>query len=539
MTCPSPITHSMYADGALTAPEAAALELHAATCAACSARIEALRFESAALRAALRTVEIDAPIPRFAAPARARDFVALALGILLVAGLSSAFWNVVTTAIPSGLRWLNPLEPGELFERGLDALTFVVYEGSAMWTTAVNFLGVATALALLGWLSAAAVRNRGTAAIAASVLALVVALPSIGHAFERRHESGLVTVAAGETINDTLFAAGDTVSIDGNVNGDLLAFGRRVTVRGNVAGNLITGAETVRIEGTVGGSIIGGARGLSLANARVGRDFYGFGRDVDIESNTNVTGNAIAFGENIDLDGRVGVDFAGFARTVTVSGAVDGDVEGHAATLTLLPSARVGGNVTGHVDSAGDLNVASGAVIGGAVDEQLVERERRRNRYLTVGYYGGQVVRLGAMFVAGALLLWLFPVLREVSLPNAAAVLRSGGIGLAAAVTLPVAALLLCITIIGLPLGALTFVLGFIGLFFSKPVIAQIIGSGVLRDAAQPPHYLATLITGLVIVIVAINLPFVGGIANIVLTLVGFGVIVSLLLARLNRGSLA
>ena len=52
-----------------------------------------------------------------------------------------------------------------------------------------------------------------------------------------------------------------------------------------------------------------------------------------------------------------------------------------------------------------------------------------------------------------------------------------------------------------------------------------------------PPHHAATLITGLVIVVVAINLPLIGGFANFVLTLVGFGVIVSLLLARLNRGA--
>jgi hypothetical protein len=113
--------------------------------------------------------------------------------------------------------------------------------------------------------------------------------------------------------------------------------------------------------------------------------------------------------------------------------------------------------------------------------------------------------------------------------------LRSGGIGLAAAVTLPVAAILLCVTIVGIPLGILTFVLGAIGLFLAKIVISQIIGRAAFRAPQGPPHYAATLITGLVIVIVAINLPFIGGIANFVLTLVGFGVIVSLLLARINR----
>jgi hypothetical protein len=103
---------------------------------------------------------------------------------------------------------------------------------------------------------------------------------------------------------------------------------------------------------------------------------------------------------------------------------------------------------------------------------------------------------------------------------------------------LPVAALLICLTIVGLPIGVLLFVLGAIGLYFAKTVLAQIIGRAVFQTPDAPPHYAATLVTGLFIVFVAINLPWIGGVANFVLTIVGFGVIVSLLLARLSRGSL-
>jgi anti-sigma factor RsiW len=525
----------MYADGALSAREAVTFERHAATCAACATRIEALRRESDALRFALRQVEDEAPIPTFAPPPRARDFVVLVLGVLLIGGFSNAFWNTVAAAIPSELSWLSPLESGALFDRAVDVMTFILYEGAAMWTATSNLIGAALVLAFVAWLAFSAVRHRAFAGMAAAALAVVVALPSIGHAFEIRRSDGAVTVAADETIDDTLLAMGPSVTIDGTINGDLIAFGGEVTVRGNVAGNLVTGAQTVTIEGTVGGSVLGGAENLSLVNGRVGRDLYGFGNDVEIGAGASVSGNAIAGGETVSVDGRVGVDLKGFGSRVNVSGAVEGDVEGYAGTMEIQSTARVGGNVTGHVDTAGDLSVAPGATVGGAVDEQLVAREQRRNRYETVGYYFGQVIRLAGAFLIGLLLLWLFPVLRDASLPSAMAVLRSAGIGLAAAVTLPVAALLVCITIIGIPLGVMMFVLGAIGLYLSKIVIAQIIGRAVFGAPQGPPHYAATLITGLVIVIVAINLPFVGGIANFVLTLVGFGVIVSLLFARFNN----
>jgi cytoskeletal protein CcmA (bactofilin family) len=535
MSCPSAITHSMYADGELSAPEVTLLELHAASCAACAARIEALHKESAVLRLALQHVDDETPIPRFAAPPRARDFVVLVLGVLLIGGFSSTFWSTVGAAIPEELRWLNPFESGALLETGLSVVTFIVSEGPAMWTASLNFIGAALVLALITWLTVATVRPRGFAAIAASLLAVVIALPSIGHALEIRRDEERVTVAAGETIDDSLLAAARTITIDGNINGDLLAFGREVTVRGNVTGNLVTAAQKITIEGTIGGSILGAAEDLSFTNLRVGRDLYGFGSDLEIAPNTNVAGNATAFGKNVDIAGGVGIDVHGFGETVRIGGNVGDDVVVRGARITLQPSARVTGDVTAHVDSADDLEVASGAVVSGNVDTQIVEREQRRNPYMTVGYYVSQVVRLGALFLAGLLLLWVFPVLREVSLPNALSVVRSFAIGLAAAVTLPVAAVLFCITIVGIPIGIMTFVLGAIGLFLSKIVLAQIIGRAVFRAPQAPPHFAATLITGLVIVIVAINLPFVGGIANFVLTLVGFGIIVSLLLARFTR----
>jgi hypothetical protein len=540
MTCPSPIVHSMYADGALPAREALRLERHAAGCLPCRARIEALRDESAVLRSALRYADDLAPIPRFVPPPRARDFVVLIASVVLIAGFSKAFWSTVAAAIPSEIGWLDPLKSGALFDGVVDVMSFIVFEGAAMWTATLNFIGAGLVLAFMAWLVFSTVRQRAFVGLAASLLAVVVALPSIGHALEIRHndDNGPVVVAADETINDTLIAAGESVTIDGNINGDLFAFGGAVTVRGNVAGNLVTGAQRVTIEGTVGGSVLGGAEELSLDNARIGRDLYGFGNEVRLASTANVAGNAIAGGETVAIDGRVGVDLKGFGSNVSVSGAVEGDVDGFGRTVRVESTARVGGNVTGHVDSAGDLTVADGATVGGSVNEQLVEREQRRNEYRTFGYYFGQVIRLAGAFVTGLLLLWLFPVLRDVSLPNPVAVLRSAGIGLAAAVTLPVAALLVCFTIIGIPLGLLTFIVGAIGLYFSKAVIAQIIGRGVLRDRMPPPHYAMTLFVGLALVIVAINLPWIGGLANLALTLVGFGVIVSLVIARLSPGAL-
>ena len=101
-------------------------------------------------------------------------------------------------------------------------------------------------------------------------------------------------------------------AIDGNVNGDLLAFGQQVTVRGNVTGNLVTGGQTITSKARSAATSSAAPRLVAAANARVGRDFYGFGHDVERRRRAEVAGNAIAFGETVDVDGRVGIDFKGF-----------------------------------------------------------------------------------------------------------------------------------------------------------------------------------------------------------------------------------
>jgi cytoskeletal protein CcmA (bactofilin family) len=401
-----------------------------------------------------------------------------------------------------------------------------------MLTSALNLAAATLAVALLAWTTAALVRGRAGAAGLMSLLLVVLALPGVGHAVEIRRSEGVTAIGAAETIDDTLIAIGQTVAIDGNVNGDLLAFGRTVTIRGNVTGNVITGAESVTIEGTVGGDIVGGGRGVTLRGTRAGRNFLGLGRDIEIGADADIASNAFTFGETIRVDGRIGVDLRGGGNSVLVGGNVQRDFEAYADQISLLPSARIGRNVTAHVDDADKLQVAQGATVGGNVDRQIVEREQRRNRYLTMGFYVRQIVRLGAAFLTGLLLLWAFPVLRTLPLPTVGAALRTGGIGLATAILLPIAALLACITVVGIPIGILTFALGAIGLYFGKTVIAQLIGRLLFDSPAGPPHYAATLISGLAIVIIAINLPVIGGIVNFVLTLLGFGMIVTVLLGR-------
>jgi cytoskeletal protein CcmA (bactofilin family) len=529
--CPSPLVRSMYADGELPAADAAALEAHLESCAACRARLGVLRAERAALRALLGDAEPAAvAVPRFERPLGVRGLALLGLGALGVGVFAASVWNSLVDAMPSGLRWLNPFEPGAVLSFFFSFALFLANEGAAMFTSTIELAALAVLVALLAYAAAAFLKPRAGAAVLLSVLALAAALPLKSHAFELRRSEGATSVPAGETIDDTLLAFGQTVSIDGDVNGDLIAIGRIVTIRGHVAGDVITGGETVEVQGGVGGSIYAAGSGVTIKQMRVGRNLYTAGRNLSIDSGVEVAGSAAAAGDNLNFDGKVGVDLVTAGNALVVRGDVMRNVTAFAQTLTLLPPAMVGGDLVARVRAADNLQIAPGATVRGNVDKQISTGPRGApavNRYLTTSFYAWQIVRLGAAYLAGLLLLWVFAGLRTASVADAGAGLKAGAVGLVTAIALPVVAFIAFITVVGIPLGILTMILWLCGLYFAKIVVAQLVGRRLFASPHGVPHYAATLLAGLVIVFVAINLPWVGWLIGIAITLLGLGMIVT------------
>jgi len=526
----------MYADDELSTAAAAALEAHLDSCADCRTRIASLKHERMLLRAVLAA---DEPIatPAFQRPLAMRDLLP-GIAVLVVTGaLASLIWGAIAAAVPSGLRWLSPLDPGSLWDLTVSLVLFLTREGSAMLTSIVQYAAAAVLVSLFAWACASLVKQRAGTAALLSVLLLVCALPQLGHALEVRRSEGVTTLAAGERVDDTLLAVGETVAIDGDVNGDLLAFGQRVTVRGNVSGDVISAGETVDVQGSVGGNVIGAGRAVTIAQ-RVGRNLYAAARDLTVSAGAEIGGNASTAGDSINVDGKIGMDLVTAARSLAVRGNVMRNVLAYAGEVTLLAPATVGGNLTARVGEANAVSIASGATVSGTVDTKVDERMARTepgNKYLTVSFYVGQVVRLGMAFLVGLLLLWLFPGLQTLSLASGGAVLRAAGFGLITAVTLPVLVLIACITIVGIPLGVIGVVAWLLGLYFAKIIVAQFIGQTLFRSPHGTPHYAATLLAGLVIVLIAVNLPWIGWLAGLVLTLVGLGMLVAYVYERFDR----
>ena len=132
------------------------------------------------------------------------------------------------------------------------------------------------------------------------IVLLALSLPSF--ALERRHGE-FVTVAANETVDDTLVAAGNTVRIEGVVNGDLLAFGRTVEVRGTVKGDLVSFAKRTVVSGTVEGRIYTFSESLDL-DGQLGHSLYGFAQSLRVNDRGHVGEGVVAAAGDCQPRGR-------------------------------------------------------------------------------------------------------------------------------------------------------------------------------------------------------------------------------------------
>jgi predicted acyltransferase (DUF342 family) len=527
MICPGEFLLNQYADGELPEDQIGELAAHIELCAQCRQRIAALEAENQLLVRSLQGIDWWEPgeesaqrtVPGFAEIGRlAAIFVCAA--VLLRIG-----FNLILSLEPPGvLDWLNPLSLSGQVNWLANGFFYLLEEGSAVMTSIINSLCfVILSLMVLGGLFALTRRRRGTT-VMISLMALMIVSALPGYAMEvRRVEKGrgVITVAPGETIDDTLVVFAEAVNVKGTITGDLVAFAREVNIQGTVMGNVIGFGQRIYIEGNVDGDIYGFAQTIQ-ADGQVGGSLWSFAQNLIVGSSGRLNHDATMFGANVNVDGDIGRDLTTLGAFLDVGGEVGRNITFRGGQLSIHEPSVVGGDLDARVRAEKNVQIDPGVTIAGNRKVEL--EEPKPSRYLTFGFYFGQLLRIAGAFLAGLLLFWLFPPVGRVSLSSAREILTSGGIGFLAAVAAPVAAIIMVITLIGIPIAVMTLAFWLLGLYLAKIVVAGYIGGMILGERKEGMTATAlNLIIGLAIIIVATNLPFIGGVLNLLLILIGLG----------------
>ena len=342
-----------------------------------------------------------------------------------------------------------------------------------------------------------------------------------------------VSIAVDEVIDDDLLVAANSVLIAGKVTGDVFAAGQTVRVTGPVGGSVMAAGRDVRVTGDVEGSVWAAGQSVSLSGS-VGRNAAAAGQTVVIEETADIGRDLHAAGNTLDVDGDVGGRVSLAAQTAAVRGDIGGTLRFQGDSLSLGPGARVGGDLV--YRSPEEAEIAAGAEISGKTQKLAPRprstREPRKPRSPVIP----AVIFFVTVFACGVIGLAAAPRF-FVDAANAVGNRPWWNLllGLLALIVLPITAVVVCVTVIGLPLGILALVLWGAALLLSGVPVGTSVGRWLLAKLGSVgPSAYAGLFLGLLLLTLVGFVPYLGGLTKVLTVLFGLGVY-----ARAAKGVLA
>lgn len=365
---------------------------------------------------------------------------------------------------------------------------------------------------------------------------MLLGTASIASAFETRESSaGLASVGKNETVDDDLLLTGKSAIIDGIVNGDVLAVGDTVTINGTINGNLLAFATHVELNGVVNGAVITAGNSVTVSGS-VQRSLVAAGSRVALSETAKIGGSLIAGADRLAHRGVIARGVAAAGSNLLIDGTVGREIKAGGGDLVFTANAHVGGTVDLWSDH--QAVVATGAKTG-AITHHAYNSDWSsftKPWYLQPGWI---ILKLGGFLALGLVLLALFPRLRSRFPETMASNLWQAPLaGFLALVATPIAAVILMITVIGLPIGLITLVAYPVLIYVSQVLVAWAVGRFLadrvpgLETQAWPVLFLA----GAVLTTLLVEVPYLGGIMTAAMLFYGLGTIWLLIT---NRGRAA
>jgi cytoskeletal protein CcmA (bactofilin family) len=314
-----------------------------------------------------------------------------------------------------------------------------------------------------------------------TLLALLV--PATG-ARSAEPQVGQTVVQSGPAVASDLYAFGGGVDIHADVQGDLVAAGSRVVTAGRVQGNLIVAAGSVVIGGTVVRNVRG-AGGAVTISGHVGGNLNAGGGTVVLTPEALIDGRARLVGGEVHVAGTVANKLYAAGAVIVLAGEFQDDVELVAQEIEVLPTTRIKGGLT--YWSPRDARIDGKAKIQGGVTHNLPELPRALTRTGTALVTVSRLLFMAALIVTGVALYLLFPVFTVLASHTIGSdPVKSLGIGLLLVAAMPVIAILTMLTILGIPLGLILFVLYFAALLVGFLITAFFLSDVGARAFIRP-----------------------------------------------------
>jgi cytoskeletal protein CcmA (bactofilin family) len=486
------MTCLLYAERQLDRARAQAVAAHAQDCTACRTLLRVLDRESRLLTRAM--LEEDEPLPSRLAEfqERARKSFGWIWGVVLGLAATGVYALYTFIVEPAQLR----LEQAGF--GGTSLLSLLVFQGAFWkgWQSMITLLEVLAMLTVAGFGVVVFRRRlrRGSAlALVLAGLCAALALPAPAGATEF-HKGDTYELAKDETVKSDIFVTGARARISGTVEGDLFFFGQSIDISGHIKGDAIVFAQSVRVNGQIDGNIRSFSNNLTITGT-VGKNVLTLNEVVNLDSAGRVGGSMTAFSQSVGIDGKLGRDLLLMDGETIISGSIDGEVRVKGHNMSIGSSAQVAGPIRYEGDNPA--NVASGAKLTSPVE--FTKREHK-SEYTQGHYYIWRVIWTAAFVLLGMVLFLLLPKFAGETLSAGERVGAPLGLGVLVFFGVPIAAVIACITVVGIPLGVLTLGLWFLAINCAEIVVGTVVGSWILGRPSDTWGLIGRMALGFILV---------------------------------------
>lgn len=327
-------------------------------------------------------------------------------------------------------------------------------------------------------------------------------------------EGSSVKVESGEVLNYNLLKIANTIEINGEVNGDVVVAGGTLEINGPVRGDVLAVANLVKINSEIDGNVRIVANQAEI-NGQIFKNFNVFANEVRVNDKAQIIGDLTAWGGKITLLGKISGDVDGGGKNINLGGEIGGNVNLKIkpdGDFKLADNINIGGDL--FYQAAKQIEIPQTSQIKGKVN-YLITKEGPINKFLNLAYWFGKIISFFGLLLVAVIILSLWPDKLKKFSRLAAGNLSSNLLkGIILLLVVPLIIIGLLLSVIGIPLAIIILALYLLIIYLSKIVLALWLSE---RFFSGIKSAVISLALGLLVIVVAINLPYVGGLLNLII----------------------
>lgn len=348
------------------------------------------------------------------------------------------------------------------------------------------------------------------------------ALPASASIFASGNNYDLTT---GQTVNSNLYSAGGNINIAGAVNGDAFLAGGSIISTGKISNDLNIAGGNITVSGPVGDDLRVTGGSVNIAS-KIGGEVLAGGGQVQMTSESSVNKDATFAGGSVVLNGTINGNALIYGQKVELLGTINGNAKIQTSQLTIGPQTIIKGTL--NYSAPSEIQIPSSAQIGKVNFTKLVMPVKNNNQAKTfIGAFW--FYKVIATIIAALILYFIFK--------RGTTNLVQGSLkhfwmkvlyGFATLILIPIAGLIVAVTIVGLPFSAMAALIYFLLFGIAAIGAGVVFGTWIfsLFSRTTPEEHRVTWVTiivGIAVLSIISLIPLIGWLASLIFMLAIFG----------------